>query len=257
MKNLIFLFSIFFFSSISAQNINDFKYVIIPDSFADFGDNQYRLNYHLLRQVEAKKYEALKSDPTTWPEEVRKNPCLALTPNLKKGKQFLKNKITVNFKDCKNTEIASFEGVSNEKEFAVGYPDALKIALQSLRVSLPKELPYEISGNTSTLSEIPEIKPQGNVSENSWIESGIEFRNGSQSVILTEQKDGSFIVIQKNNSSIIAQLRPSSKEGIYHATVASPDRNYHSIGFYDGKTLGIEYMISPNQFSLTQFEKIK
>ncbi len=256
MKNLIFLFSVLLFCSVSAQNVSDFKYVIIPDSFSDFGENQYRLNYHLLRQMELKKYEALKSDPTTWPEEVRKNPCLALTPDLKKGKQFLKNKISISFKDCKNKEIASFEGVSNEKEFAVGYPDAMKIALQNLRVSLPKELPYEITENTNT-SIITEIKSQGNIAENSWKESGIEFRNGSQSIILTEQKDGSFIVIQKNNSSIIAQLLPSSKQGIYHATITNPDGNYHSIGFYDGKTLGIEYMISPNQFSLTQFEKIK
>ena len=256
MKNLVFLFSIFFFSSLNAQNISDFKYVIIPDSFADFEDNQYRINYHLLRQMEAKKYEALKADPTTWPEEVRKNPCLALTPSLKKGKQFLKNKITVSFKDCKNKEIASYEAVSNEKEFAVGYPDAMKIALQNLQVSLPKELPYEISeiSNTSILNE---IKPQGNISENSWIESGIEFRNGSQTVILTEQKDGSFIVIQKNNSSIIAQLVPSSKQGIYHATIVNPEGNYNSIAFYDGKTLGIEYRITSNQFSLTQFDKIK
>ena len=255
---LKYVLSFFLFANFTlafSQNISDFKYVIIPDSFSDFEDNQYRMNYHLMKLLTEKKYEVLKSDPTEWPQEVKENACLALTADLLRGKKFLKNKVNVVFTDCQGKEIENMEGISNEKEYATGYPDALKNAVTMLRVSFPKKLDYQPKSTQVLSANTPEIKVQGNISENSWLESGIEFTNDLQSVILTEQKDGSFILIDKKNSSIIGQMKPSSKEGIYHVTVSDSKGNYHTIGFYDQKTLGIEYMVSPNHYSLTEFKK--
>lgn len=256
MAKSIICFFILINSTIAfSQNISDFKYVIIPDSFSDFEDNQYRMNYHLMKLLTEKKYEVLKSNSAEWPQEVKENACLALTADLIRGKKFLKNKVNVVFTDCQGKEIENMEGISNEKEYAIGYPDALKNAVNMLRISYPKELDYQPQTVPVIPVSNPEINLQGNISENSWIESGIEFTNGSQSVILTEQKDGSFILIDKKNTSIIGQLKPSSKAGIFHVTISDPNGNYHTIGFYDQNTLGIEYKVSPDHYSLTEFKK--
>ena len=53
----------------------------------------------------------------------------------------------------------------------------------------------------------------------------------------------------------MAQLKPSSREGIYHTTVISPDGNYTTIGFYDEKTIGIEFKNNSNEFILTEFKR--
>lgn len=238
-----------------SQNVNDFKYIIIPDKFTGFEENEYRMNYHLMRFLTEKKYEILKSNSSEWPKEVKENTCLALTADVIKGKKFLKNKVDVVFTDCQGKEVESLEGISSEKNFAIGYPDALKNAVHMLRISYPRKLDYQPQTVPVIPASNPQIKIEGNISENSWLESGIEFTNDLQSVILTEQKDGSFILIDKNNSSIIGQMKPSSKEGIYHVTVSDSKGNYHTIGFYDQKTLGIEYMVSPNRYSLTEFKK--
>ncbi len=238
-----------------AQNISDFKYVIIPDSFSDFENNQYRMNYHLMRLLAEKNYEVLKSNTSEWPQEVKENACLALTSDLLKGKKFLKNKVELIFKDCQGKEIDRLEGISNEKDYATGYPDALKNAVNMMRISYPKELNYQPKTAPVMSVATPEIKIQGNISENSWMDSGIEFKNDSESVILTEQKDGSFILIDKKSSSIIGQLKSSSKEGIYHVTVSDPKGNYHTIGFYDGKNLIVEFKNTDSSFTPTEFKK--
>lgn len=256
MKNFLsgLLFFSFFLSY--AQEVNDFKYIIVPDKFSDFDKNQYRLNYFLLRLLEEKKYEVLLSDQSKWPEAVVQNPCLALNSDVKKGKVFLKIKLDLVFTDCQGREIGKLEGISNEKEYQKGYQEAIRNATQKLKNSFPKELDYKtlVATNKVQTGTNP-IEIQGNISEKSWLEKGIEFTNGAQTLILTGMKDGTYILIRKNNQEIIAQLKPSSREGIYHTTVLSPDGNYTTIGFYDEKTIGIEFKNNSNEFILSEFKK--
>lgn len=256
MAKSIICFFILINSTIAfSQNISDFKYVIIPDSFADFEDNQYRMNYHLMKLLTEKKYEILKSNSAEWPQEVKENACLALTADLIRGKKFLKNKVNVVFTDCQGKEIENREGISNEKEYAAGYPDALKNAVNMLRISNPKELDYQPQTLPVIPVSNPEINLQGNISETSWIDSGIEFQNASETVILTEQKDGTFILIDQKTSAIFAQLKPSSREGVYHATISDASGNYHTIGFYDGENLSIEFKSNANRFESKTYKR--
>jgi len=256
MKNFFLGLVLFSACSLQAQSVNDFKYVIIPDKFTGFDQNQYRLNYLLLRMMEDKKYIVLKSDNSNWPQEVIQNSCLALNADVIKGKLFLKNKVELTFTDCQEKEIARFEGISSEKEYLKGYQEALKNAMQYVKLSFPKELEYlakptEKATNTQTV----QIEVNGNISENSIIENGIEFKNGGQILILSGMKDGSYLLIQKENSALIAQMKPSSKEGIYHVNIIDTKGNYSTIGFYDQKTLGIEFKNPDGKFALTEFKK--
>ncbi len=255
MKSLFLGVVLICFGNMYAQNISDFKYVLIPDELTDFEENQYRMKTHLQRFLESKKYVVLNSNPTEWPEEVRQNPCLIVTADIRKVRKVLKNKVAVEFIDCTKKQILVLEGESNIKELNTGYPDALKKSLQLLRASNPKDLSYENTPTIMTTQEIQAVKVQGNISENSWLESGIEFRNGTQTVILSGLKDGSYILIRKENSEVMAQLKPSSRKGIFHTTVISPDGNYATIGFYDEKTIGIEFKNNSNEFILTEFKK--
>ena len=254
----ILLLTVFVLTSSLAfsQNESDFKYVIVPEKFSNFEQNEFRMNYHLIRLLEDKNYEILNTNPESWPEEVKQNVCLALKADVIKGKKFLKNKVDLVFTDCQEKEINRHEGISSEKNYVTGYPDALKNAVQTLRNSFPKKLDYQPKSVSYVTTPSPEIKIQGNISENSWKEKGIEFSNGNQTVILTELKDGSYILIQKDNSAIIAQLIPSSKEGIYHTTIQGSAGNYYTIGFYDGSKLSIEFKNDNQSYQLTEFLKI-
>ena len=238
-----------------SQNESDFKYVIVPEKFSNFEQNEFRMNYHLIRLLEEKNYEILNANPESWPEEVKQNACLALKADVIKGKKFLKNKVDLVFTDCQEKEISRHEGISSEKSYVTGYPDALKNAVQTLRNSFPKKLDYQPKSVSYVTTTSPEIKIQGNISEDSWKENGIEFSSGNQTVILTQLKDGSFILIQKDNSAIIGQLTPSSKEGIFHTTIQNSNGNYHTIGFYDGTNLSIEFKDSNQTYTLTEFIK--
>lgn len=258
MKKGLIIFIFLWVSSAFAQNVNDFKYVIIPEQFSDFEQNQYRLNYILLRLLEEKQYEVLKSDSLNWPQEVIQNPCLALNSDILRKKHFLKMKVELVFTDCSGKEIGKFEGISSEKEYSKGYPDALRKASQTIRVSNPKELNYEIPLTENTVvSEKPEIQIQRNHLENAWFEAGIEFTNENKNLILTEMKDGSYLLIQKENKEIIGQFYPSAKPEIFHVKIIEDSITYNTIGYYDGENLSIEIPNEKNTWKLIEYKKVK
>ena len=95
MKNIIATLLLCSLSSINAQTVSDYKYVVVPQSFNDFENNQYGLNNRLRFNFEQKNYVVLSDDQTTWPTEVKTNPCLASTANLVKLKSMLKNNVDV------------------------------------------------------------------------------------------------------------------------------------------------------------------
>src|SRR5690606_14631570 len=135
-KHLFFLIFLANLSFLNAQNVNDFKYIVIPSQFLGFDENQYELNRYLGIQLIKKNYEILSGDSGEWPAEVQQNPCLALNAMVTKEKSFLKNKLSLKFTDCTRKILFEKEGESKIKEFGKGYQDALKqitnsIALQT------------------------------------------------------------------------------------------------------------------------------
>lgn len=254
MKFWIFCFALLS-ASVSAQTVSDFKYVVVSDKFSGFDENQYHLNRYLEILLKKKEYTILNDTKNDWPVEVQQNPCLALEADVEKEKSFLKNKLALVIKDCYQTEIFRNDGESKIKDFNRGYQDALKNATQSLSISYPKDLDYEkptTADITATKPEEPKI--QGNVSENSWFENGIEFSDGSQTFVLTGLKDNSYILIQKDNKKIIGQLYPSTRKGIFHTTITDGTTSYTTIGYYDGENLSIEYPDEKNTWKLVKYK---
>lgn len=251
MKNYIVILLLSSFSITNAQQISDYKYIIIPEKFSDFKkENEYQLNFYLRNLLTKKNYEILSENKESWPAEVKANLCLALTADAVREASFRKNIVILNFTDCSGQNIKTSKGVSSIKEYDKGYQDAIKLAAESIRSSNPQDITIEIKPKE-------EVKPEGNISNDSYITSGSEFQNNGLSFMLTELKDGSFMLIQKDSSARIGQLFPAAKSGVYHVKIFDSIGSYETIGYYDGNSIEIEYMISADKWNLTRFNKIK
>lgn len=93
----------------------------------------------MAKQLAKKNYAVLSDDKMNWPAEAQ-NQCSVLTANLINSSGLLRNKVTVDFRDCNDKSVGKFEGTSLEKEFETGYPDALNKAVALVPTSSGKML---------------------------------------------------------------------------------------------------------------------
>jgi hypothetical protein len=137
MKNLttlLFFFLILSQKPVFGQNkINNYKYVSVPDRFVFLKSaDQYQVNS--LTKFLLKKNGFLVLDPSLdYPNDLSANRCLLLDVNVEKIKGFLKTKLEVQFRNCKNEIIFKSEiGVSKLKDYKSAYHEALRAAFESI-----------------------------------------------------------------------------------------------------------------------------
>jgi hypothetical protein len=137
---LVFLVSISGFS----QSINDYQYVIVPAKFSLFKENdRYRLNSTTKMLLEKYGFKVFMSNENI-PNEIGN--CEALYADLVEDKSFLTIKVKVVLKDCKENIVYETEfGKSREKEFAIGYNQALRETAKSF-----DKLNYQYNGKNGT-----------------------------------------------------------------------------------------------------------
>jgi len=165
-KLLIFTFVfIGFISSTFGQDLNSYKYVIVPSSFEFLKEpNQYQLNELTKFLFEKYGFEAYMEDEDL-PMELSQNRCKALFANVKNNSGLFSTKLVVVLKDCKNNEVfISKEGTSREKDYKMAYQEALRDAFESIAALNYKyegevsEAPAPKSGNVVQLVIVPETK---------------------------------------------------------------------------------------------------
>lgn len=251
MKNLILLAFMLSFSLGHSQRLNDYKYIRVPDSFSSFNENQYQLNYYLKLLLNKNDYTVLNEISASWPEEAKNNYCLVLNADVVKINKFLKNALELKFTDCNGKEVGTFEGVSKIKEYDKGYQEALRFAMNQAGAYKPSEMAALIGKNSigNQKTKQPKNQPPSEVvvvavdpPMDFRPDMGIEFKNRNRSVYLVEMKNNSFLMIDKSTSSMIGQLNPSSRAGVYQATVIGPKEKYTTTGFYDGNSLAIDFI---------------
>lgn len=123
----------------SQDNINNYKYVIVPERF-NFSrdDNQYGLNTTTRMLLEQKGFAALMGNEKL-PQAVAANRCSALMAEVVQKKGLFVTNLTLLLKDCQgNIIFKSKEGKSREKEFPVAFDLALRDAFTSLN-----DVPYK------------------------------------------------------------------------------------------------------------------
>lgn len=253
MKNFITALILISFSALNAQQISDYKYIIVPQKFSDFKENQYYLNTYLKNLLERKDYQILSENSQEWPAEVQQNPCQAVRADLEKGKSLLSNKIELTFFDCQQKAIVSVEGISSIKEYDKGYQEAVKLAAKNIQNQNPSAVITQVQKTEIPVEIVkaPEVKP----TETKVNSNGNTYSNGDITLTKSDLADGSFYLINEKNAQIYAQFFPSSKQGIYKVKVMDTKGNYETIGYFDGNNVEIEQTSADNKSSLIQFKK--
>lgn len=115
-----------------AQSLNEYEYVIVPIKFEVMKeDDRYHLN--TLTKMLLKKY-GFKSYMSNeeMPVEIANKRCSILYTSLEVDNSFFATKVKIVLKDCKDQVIyATNYGSSREKEYALGYNQALREAFKS------------------------------------------------------------------------------------------------------------------------------
>jgi len=141
---LLFLFNT---ASLYAQkNINAYKYIIVPNLYEfQKSEDQYQLN-SLVKFLFKKDGFNVLSSSVSFPEDLAKNPCMALKAILKNESGMLSTKVKIDLVDCYNTVVFSTEeGKSKIKDYKKGYHDAVRKAFVNI-----DSLHYKYNGTIKT-----------------------------------------------------------------------------------------------------------
>ena len=247
MKNLIATILLLSLSSTQAQNVSDYKYVIVPQKFADFEKNDYNLNSKLKMLLRKKNYEIIAEGVTEKPEDLQFNQCLATKVDIKELKDSFKNKLEVIFTNCNQKIVGTYQGVSKIKDFEEGFEEALQLATAQINKQNAKAIPEVMK-----VEQIPIVSNNMNTVNNS--KTNIYTQNGNI-FILASTTNGEFLLVNQNDSKVIAQFYPSSQKNVYHVEVISEKANYKTIGFLTTNSINIDYQTGEKNWTPTIFTK--
>ena len=136
-KKIVFIIGLVFitYSSFSQNSVNDYKYVVVPNTFDFLKEaNEYRLNNLTKLLFEKYGFTALMEDDVL-PDEALANICLVLNSDVLKEKGMFNTKLLVQLKNCKGEVIFTSQlGQSREKKYQVAYTLALREAFNSFEV---------------------------------------------------------------------------------------------------------------------------
>ena len=131
----IVIFIIFQISLYAQTDLNQYKYVSVPDRFDFMKTNDQFQMSSLTQFLLTKKGFTVLESIENYPSDLAANSCLLLDVNVKKIKGFLKTKLEVQFINCKKEVVfRSAIGTSKEKDFKIAYHQAIRAAFDSMEV---------------------------------------------------------------------------------------------------------------------------
>ena len=134
MKNYLVLFLLSSFVGI-AQNLNEYKYAILPSKFA-FSKEENAHNLNTLSKMYLQKYgfETYFHNEAA-PDEFILSYCNKIFVDVTENSTIFITKLKITIKDCKGTILATSEqGTSKEKEYRVAYNEALRMAFDNFSI---------------------------------------------------------------------------------------------------------------------------
>lgn len=113
------------------EQLNDYKYIIVPKQFAEFKrENQYQTSTLIKYLFAEKGFEVVYDDEL--PQDLKNNGCLGLRAKLVDGSSLFTTKAAVKLENCSGKEVfATKEGKSKEKDYKDSYGEALRDAFTS------------------------------------------------------------------------------------------------------------------------------
>ncbi|PZU90740.1 MAG: hypothetical protein DI529_01965 [Chryseobacterium sp.] len=238
-KSLLFLF-VFMIVHINSQVLSDYKYVVIPKEFTGFKENRsYGLGSFLEKSLKSKRYIVLSETKSQWPQDALMNPCKILNADIIDDKGFLRNKITLQFKDCNNKIIYSEKSSSTIKEYEPGYQDALKQGLVKVPVSNP-------SPETEKMTELKPLE-EAKIAQSPIAQ---RFKNGNLSLQKIQIDDSQFILVDGSSSVPYATFKATNKADVFRVKLGSGES---TIGYYENGNIVIEIPMSNGDFTKEVF----
>ena len=152
-----------FYGNIFSQDLSEYKYIIVPESYDILGKtNQYQLNALTKFLFEKNGFRTIMKTET-WPEDLQQNPCLGVSPVLVEDSGMFVTKMHIELQDCKGmTVYKTREGKSKEKEFQAAYQESFRDAFQEL-ADLPYEYSSAINESVKRSSENSSVKVGRNI----------------------------------------------------------------------------------------------
>ncbi|HPW98578.1 MAG TPA: hypothetical protein PK218_08460 [Flavobacterium sp.] len=210
---LLFLLTVF---NVFSQNINDYKFVIVPTKF-DFlkEDNSFNLNTSTKLLLEKYGFEVFMNNQEL-PTEIANNRCKTLTASLAKDNSMFQTKIKLVLKDCQDRIVYETAfGTSREKDYNKAYNQAFREAAKSFET-----LNYKYNGEKQIAvekieenQEVKSVEPYSLSSENSEIfyfaqpiANGFQVVNNEPRVIMrlfTTSQKGVFIGIKGDQNGVV------------------------------------------------------
>lgn len=209
MKKFLLLF---FITSLSfSQNLNDYKYAIVPARF-DFlkEKNQFMINTYTKLFMQKYGFDTYL-DSETLPDVMLQNNCNRVYVDVVSTGNFFQTKLKVVLKDCKNNVLfTSLEGRSKEKDLDKSYNQALREAFNSFA-----RLNHVYNGKVSEAyadekvaivpQEIPTTKDTNSLYAQT-ISNGFQLINTEPRVVMkvykTSVKDY-FIAVRENQNGVL------------------------------------------------------
>jgi len=127
----IFLFGFVLMSS--AQDLNNYKYIIVPETFSfTDGVDQYRLNSLTKFLFEKNGFNTVMKTEDK-PVDLKNDPCLGLNTNITDNSNLFVTKLTLQLIDCSgNVVFETKEGSTRAKDFKTAYHEALRDAFSTV-----------------------------------------------------------------------------------------------------------------------------
>ena len=156
---LSILISVWVFNAYAQNELNPYKYIVVPKKF-DFlkEENQYRVNSYTKFLFDKEGYQVFYSGDD-YPDDLKSNPCLALTANVLDESSSFTTKIFLVLENCgRDVVFKSVEGRSKMKDYNKTYIDALKKCFVSIQELDYVYEPYPLSkdSNDTNTSETTE-----------------------------------------------------------------------------------------------------
>lgn len=202
---------VFNIKGFSQQNVNAYKYVVVPNSFNFLNEpNQYQTNALAKFLFEKYGFNALMAEDE-FPEDLNNNRCLALYADVEKRKAFLNTKLQVHLRDCNNKVVFSSDiGQSREKEFDKVYNLALRDAFESFETLNYTYEPHAkiLAQSTSTITDAPKNTAAKNATEQELE----RLREQVASLKLKQDSDGITVVAPTDTEAIEKVEKKIEKE---------------------------------------------
>jgi len=243
MKNWIAALFFAALSTTQAQDkVNEYKYIILPQNLSGFENNQFKLKNRLNQLLKDKNYTTVSYIQANWPEDLKNNPCLGATVDARKKRALTTNNLIVDFKNCHNLVIGEFEGKSHIKEFEEGFQEALKLAINTLPISTPKEINH--TQNLTPTETIAPVTTSAVISEQTTLnpsQSNI-WTDGQMKLQKVDLQHGGFMLMNDNGDHVVAKFEPSLRPGVYRVNIT--EGNYSTIGYFAGNEISYEILQS-------------